>query len=161
MPTRFWFVTITKSGASRSSSNSPHGKSLQRILKLSRYSRSSFFFKLIEGPRSPTAVTVQKCKHLLSSYRREAFEKLIDRIASLKIFDERLHGYTRSAEYGRASHDLRVAADDDWLIFKSYLKRRAPPMIRHPEVRAQRASKGDGPGASAASFEGRFAATSG
>ena len=26
---------------------------------------------------------------------------------------------------------------------------------RHPEVRAQRASKGDGPGASAASFEAR------
>jgi hypothetical protein len=35
------------------------------------------------------------------------------------------------------------------------------PVIRHPEVRAQRASKGDGPGASAASFEGRSAATSG
>jgi hypothetical protein len=33
--------------------------------------------------------------------------------------------------------------------------------IRHPEVRAQRASKGDGPGASAVSFEGRFAAASG
>jgi hypothetical protein len=32
---------------------------------------------------------------------------------------------------------------------------------RHPEVRAKRASKGDGPGASAVSFEGRFAATSG
>jgi len=32
---------------------------------------------------------------------------------------------------------------------------------RHPEVRAKRASKGDGPGASAASFEGRFAAASG
>jgi hypothetical protein len=31
--------------------------------------------------------------------------------------------------------------------------------FRHPEVRAQRASKGDGPGR--ASFEGRFAATSG
>jgi hypothetical protein len=30
---------------------------------------------------------------------------------------------------------------------------------RHPEVRAKRASKGDGPGR--ASFEGRFAATSG
>jgi hypothetical protein len=49
----------------------------------------------------------------------------------------------------------------DRLILKSYLKRRAQPAIRHPEVRAQRASKGDGPGASAASFEGRFAATSG
>jgi hypothetical protein len=33
------------------------------------------------------------------------------------------------------------------------------PVLRHPEVRAQRASKGDGPGR--ASFEGRFAATSG
>jgi len=34
---------------------------------------------------------------------------------------------------------------------------------RHPEVLGaqRRASKGDGPGASAASFEGRFAATSG
>jgi hypothetical protein len=32
---------------------------------------------------------------------------------------------------------------------------------RHPEMRAQRASKGDGPSASAASFEGRFAAASG
>jgi hypothetical protein len=35
------------------------------------------------------------------------------------------------------------------------------PAFRHPEVRAQRASKGDGPGVPAASFEGRFAATSG
>jgi hypothetical protein len=32
---------------------------------------------------------------------------------------------------------------------------------RHPEVRAKRASKGDGPNAEAVSFEGRFAATSG
>ena len=32
-------------------------------------------------------------------------------------------------------------------------------LFRHPEVRAKRASKGDGP--SQASFEGRFAATSG
>jgi hypothetical protein len=31
--------------------------------------------------------------------------------------------------------------------------------FRHPEVRAKRASKGDGPGR--ASFEGRFAAASG
>jgi hypothetical protein len=40
----------------------------------------------------------------------------------------------------------------------------APKLLRkfrHPEARAKRASKGDGPGASAASFEGRFAATSG
>jgi hypothetical protein len=29
-------------------------------------------------------------------------------------------------------------------------------MIRHPEVRAKRASKGDGPNASAASFEARL-----
>src|SRR6202795_2647542 len=34
-------------------------------------------------------------------------------------------------------------------------------LIRHPEVRAKRASKGDGPNTSAVSFEGRFAATSG
>jgi len=35
--------------------------------------------------------------------------------------------------------------------------------IRHPEVLGaqRRASKGEGPGASAASFEGRFAAASG
>jgi len=33
--------------------------------------------------------------------------------------------------------------------------------FRHPEVRAQRASKGDGQSAAAASFEGRFAAASG
>ena len=73
---------------------------------------------------------------------------------------ERLHGYARSAEHGRASHDLGVAADDGLAhVHLSYLKGRELPMIRHPEVRAQRASKGDGPGASAASFEGRFAAT--
>jgi hypothetical protein len=34
-------------------------------------------------------------------------------------------------------------------------------VIRHPEVAAQRPSKGDGPGASAASFEARSARTSG
>jgi hypothetical protein len=39
----------------------------------------------------------------------------------------------------------------------------APHRFRHPEVLGaqRRASKGDGPSASAASFEGRFAATSG
>jgi hypothetical protein len=35
------------------------------------------------------------------------------------------------------------------------------PAFRHPEVAAQRPSKGDGPGASAASFEARSARTSG
>jgi hypothetical protein len=35
------------------------------------------------------------------------------------------------------------------------------PTIRHPEVAAQRPSKGDGPGAAAVSFEARFARTSG
>jgi len=34
-------------------------------------------------------------------------------------------------------------------------------VFRHPEVRAKRASKGDGPGTSAASFEARSARTSG
>jgi hypothetical protein len=34
-------------------------------------------------------------------------------------------------------------------------------LYRHPEVAAQRPSKGDGLGASAASFEARFARTSG
>ena len=33
--------------------------------------------------------------------------------------------------------------------------------FRHPEVAAQRPSKGDGPGASAAPFEARSARTSG
>ena len=32
--------------------------------------------------------------------------------------------------------------------------------FRHPEARAQRASKGDGPDGARSSFEGRFAATS-
>jgi hypothetical protein len=45
--------------------------------------------------------------------------------------------------------------------FIAYSLLHLAPVNRHPEVRAQRASKGDGPSASAASFEGRFAATSG
>jgi hypothetical protein len=38
-------------------------------------------------------------------------------------------------------------------------RQHATTSLRHPEVRAERASKGDGPGLS--SFEGSFAATSG
>jgi hypothetical protein len=46
-------------------------------------------------------------------------------------------------------------------MLKIIKKLRLRGLARHPEVRAKRASKGDGLGASAASFEGRFAATSG
>jgi hypothetical protein len=35
----------------------------------------------------------------------------------------------------------------------------APYYFHHPEMRAPHAAKGEGPGAPAASFEGRFAAT--
>jgi ribosomal protein L11 methyltransferase len=48
------------------------------------------------------------------------------------------------------------------LALDELVKRRARTASRrHPEVRARRASKGDGRGARAASFEGRFAAASG
>jgi hypothetical protein len=50
--------------------------------------------------------------------------------------------------------DFRIKSGNDALTPSSDVVQRE---YRHPEVRAQRASKGDGPGASAASFEGRFA----
>jgi hypothetical protein len=54
--------------------------------------------------------------------------------------------------------DFRIKSGNDALTLSPDVVQRE---YRHPEVRAQRASKGDGPSASAASFEGRFAAASG
>jgi hypothetical protein len=54
-----------------------------------------------------------------------------------------------------------LAGDRNTLPLPATLAPQVQPAFRHPEVRAKRASKDDGPGASAASFEGRFAATSG
>lgn len=45
-------------------------------------------------------------------HRREAFKKLIDRVAGLKGLDERLRRHARPAEHGRAAHDLGVAANN-------------------------------------------------
>src|SRR5262249_6892676 len=46
-------------------------------------------------------------------------------------------------------------------LFRNLRHRGAPTVLRHPEARAQRASKGGSPARATASFEGRSAATSG
>ena len=81
---------------------------------------------------------------------------------------------TERAAYGRlcrllSAGNLKAKKGECHLTFEEILAASAgqiliavpPPNHRHPEARAKRASKDDGPSASAASFEGRFAATSG
>jgi ADP-heptose:LPS heptosyltransferase len=53
----------------------------------------------------------------------------------------------------------RQPAFGDWDGAVEALRQELTRFVRHPDVRAKRASKDDGPGR--ASFEGRFAATSG
>jgi hypothetical protein len=54
----------------------------------------------------------EKGDHLFSRYGGKSFEKFINRISNLEMFDERLHGDPRAAENGRSTHDFGIAAYD-------------------------------------------------
>ena len=66
-----------------------------------------------------------------------------------------------SSRCGRACARSTSRSPPPWPPARHCGRRVVLMCFRHPEVRAKRASKGDGRGARAVSFEGRFAATSG
>src|SRR5437764_11648923 len=54
---------------------------------------------------------LERSDRLISPYRRELFQKLVQRIARFEIIEEVVDGNARSDEDQFASHDLRVAVN--------------------------------------------------
>ena len=49
---------------------------------------------------------------MFAGHRGKTEEEIIDRVASLDIVEQGLHGHARTGEYRSSTHDVQRSADD-------------------------------------------------
>jgi len=93
---------------------------------LSQSSKSTADYNSRNRFDKPVLGLLEEFDDLVPCDRWEAFEKLVDRVASLKIIKQRLHRHARPAKDRGTTHDLGIA-DYNWLLHLRHFTRQGMP----------------------------------